>query len=204
MRRSSGVVALVIGVLTATIPTFLLFQAVTFLFVVPLALGLLCILLGVIALRTEGRFRPHAGWIAFVIMLIAVALPFEMIAYHDRSGSPIVLVIPNGYRGPVKLIIDREQGKDVPLSDGRYTYQIPEGGTLVIKDDSPFRRWHSMSATYANGKTIPIDDEDSLPPDAVTLHSLGSGVTTQNGKKEEFIEDFVGTKAELRRYVDRQ
>jgi hypothetical protein len=204
MNRRSGFAAVIIGILTATIPTFVLFQAVTFLFVVPLVLGMLCVLLGMTALRTGGKFAKHVGWIVVILMLIAVILPFGMIAYHNRSGYPIELVISEGYRGPVRLIIDRQQGVDVPLVDGKYTYRIPETGTLLIKDDSPFRQWHSMTATYTSGKLIPIDYEGDLPPDTVSLHSLGSGVSTQGGKQEKYIEDFVGTRAELRKYVDRR
>jgi hypothetical protein len=201
MNRSSAVVAMAIGVVTATIPTILLFQAVTYLFVVPLALGVLCVLLGGIALGSEGRLRRHIGWIAIVIMLVAV-LPLGMIAYHHRSGYAIVLVVPDGYRGPVRLVIDRERGVVVPLKNDRYTYHIPDGGTLIIKDDSAFRQWHSESAMYANGDQIPIDYEKRLPPDAITLHSLGAGGETRNGRRVDLIEEFVGSEAELRQYVD--
>lgn len=205
MNRNSGWAAVVIGTLTATIPTFLLFRAVTFLFIVPLVLGALCILLGITALLTGMPFSKYVGWIAAILMLIAVLFPFGIVAYHDREGYPIVYVIPEGYRGPVRLIIDRKQGVDVPLKDGRYTYHIPENGTLLIKDDSPFRHRHSLTASYTNGKLIPIDYEDSLPPDTVSLHPLGSGVGSRGGgPEEEYIEDFIGTKAELRKYVDRQ
>jgi hypothetical protein len=202
MNRRSELSAVIIGALTATIPTFVLFQAVTFLFVVPVVLGMLCVLLGIIALRTGGKYVKHVGWVAVILMLFAVIFPFGMIAYHDRSGYPIEFVISEGYRGPVRLIIDRQQGVDVPLVDGKYTYNIPGTGTLLIKDDSPFRQWHSITATYTNGKPIPTDDEGELPPDTVSLHSLGSGVSTRGGKQEKYIEDFVGTRAELRKYVD--
>lgn len=202
MNKESGVAAIVIGVLTAAIPTFILFQAVTLLFVVPLLLGIFCISLGVVALRTESKLLRHAGWVAAIIMLIAIVVPFGMIAYHGRSGYPIVMVVPEGYRGPVRLVIDRRHGVDVPLEYGKYTYHIPQSGTLLIKDDSPFRQWHSMTASYTNGKPIPLDYEDGLPPDAVSLHSLGSGVRTRGGEHEAYIEDFVGTKAEFREYVD--
>jgi hypothetical protein len=204
MNKGSGWTALVIGTLTATVPTFVLFQAMTYLFVVPLVLGLVSIILGVTALRNGGWYAGHVGGIAAVLMLVAVVLPFGMIAYYNRSGYPIVLVVPERYRGPVRLIIDRHQGVEVPLVHGKYTYRIPETGTLVIKDDSPFRQWHSMKPMYSSGKPIPIDFEDNLRPDAVSFHSLGSGVSTQGGKEEEYIEDFVGTKAELRKYVDHQ
>ncbi len=203
MNKRSGWAAILVGILTATLPTFVLFQMVTFLFLVPLVLGLLSVLFGVTALRKEGKYGRHVGWIAVILMLLAVLFPFGRIAYHNRLGYPIVLVVPEGYRGPVRLIIDRQQGVDVRVADGKYTYHIPEIGTLVIRDDSPFRQWHSMTAMYTNGKHIPIDYEGKLPPDAVSLHSLGSGVSNQGGKQEEYIENFVGTKAELSKYVDR-
>src|SRR5437660_1703542 len=128
MNRGSAWVAVVIGTLTATLATFMLFQAATCLFVLPLELGLVCVLLGVTALRTEARYARHVGWIAVILMLIAV-LPFGMIAYHNSSGYPIVLVVPEGYPGPVRLIIDKQRGVDVPLVDGEYKYRIPETGT---------------------------------------------------------------------------
>ena len=83
--------------------------------------------------------------IALVLLLVAVTVPFGLIAYHNRSGYPIVLVIPDDYRGPVLLIIDRERGVDVPLRDGVYEYRIPEGGKLLIRDDQPFCQWHPIT-----------------------------------------------------------
>ncbi len=204
MNKNSCWAAIVIGVLTAALPTYVLFQAVTFLFLVPLVLGLVCVFLGVTALATGGRYAEYVGWIAGILMLVAVILPFGMIAYHNRSGYPIVLVVPDGYRGPVTLIIDAQLGVDVPLVDGKYTYRVPETGRLVIKDDGPFRQWHSMTAMYSSGKSILIDHENSLPADAVSLHSNGYGFRTRGGKQEEFIEDFIGTKADFRKYVDRR
>src|SRR5438105_1363061 len=96
-RKTSGVVAVIVGVFTASVPTFLLYQAVTFLFVIPLILGVLCILLGLVALRTDSSISRHAGWLALVILCIAVGVPFGLIAYHSRSGHPIVLVMPTDY-----------------------------------------------------------------------------------------------------------
>jgi hypothetical protein len=195
MNKVSGWLAVLIGVLTATIPTFMLMRVVTFLFFVPLVLGVLCVVLGVAALRTDRKFARHIGWIAAILMLIGVILPSGLIAYHNRSGYPIVVVVPEGYRGPVELIIDRQQGVDIPLVDGKYTYHIPQTGTLVIKDDSPFRQWHPETAMYTSGKRIPMAYEGNLPPDTVARHSLGSN--------QERIHYFVGTTTELRKYADR-
>jgi hypothetical protein len=200
MNTRSGTVAIAIGLLTATIPTIVLFQAVTFSFIVPLVGGIFCIGLGVVAIRSEGALLRHVGGYAGIIMLITIGVPFGMIACDSRSGYPIVMVVPEGYKGPVKLVLDRKRGVDVPLEDGKYTYHVPRSGTLLIKDDSPFLRWHSTTAMYANGKSIPIDFEGTLPPDAVSYSIGGYAVTTRGGKEEHYMEGFVGTKNELREY----
>lgn len=197
-------VALMIGVLTATIPTFLLFRAVTFLFVIPLLLGLLSISLGLAALRRGSGLSKLAAVIAVVLLVVAVAVPFGLIAYHNRTGFPIVVIVPDNYRGPVLLVIDRDGGVDVPLRDGVYEYRIPASGKLLIRNDQPFRVWHNEKAVYASGKPLPMKIENNLPADMIVLHSLGSGSHTKYGTTEEYIEYFVGTQAELRKYVDRQ
>jgi len=188
-------------VLTATIPTFILFQGVTFLFVAPLALGIVCIHLGVVALRAEGKRLRHVDWLAVILMLIAVGLPFGIISYHNQPGHPILMVIPEGHRGPVKLIVDKRHGVDVPLANGTYTYRIPQDGTLRIQDDSPFRKWHTITAVYTNSKPLPRDDGGTRSPGAVLLHSLGSGTSTQEGSQKEHINDFIGTKPEFQSYL---
>lgn len=202
--KAWAVFALMIGVLTATIPTFLLFRAVTFLFVIPLFLGLLSISLGVAAIRRGPALGKLAAVIAVALLLVAVAVPIGLIAYYNRTGYPILLVIPDNYRGSVRLVIDRDRGVDVPLRDGVYEYRIPASGKLLIREDQPFREWHTEKAVYVSGKQIPIDVEDDLPADKIVLHSLGSGVRTKNGTTEEYIEYFVGTQADLRTYDDRQ
>lgn len=200
MNRSAGTTAVILGLLTATIPTFFLFQAVTYLFVIPLVLGAVCMLLGIAALQTEARVRTNVGWTAVVLAIVSVVLPSSIIAYYDRAGPPVIIVVPQGYRGPVTLVIDKKRGIDVPLENGRFTYHMPEGGRLLIRDDSPFRQWHSENIRFADGTPIPDDVQSDLPSDKVAYFSLGGGSRTREGKSEEYIEGFVGTQAELRKY----
>ncbi len=202
-NNAEAIVAIVIGVLTATIPTCLLFQAVTYLFVVPLALGVPSISFGVAALQRSSALGIVAAGMSLVLLVVAIAVPYGLIAYHNRTGYPIVLVIRDNYRGPVRLVLDRERGVVVPLRGGVYEYRIPADGRLLIRDDEPFSQWHTITAVYAGGGQIPTDHEGNLPPDMILLHSLGSGVRTRNGTTEEYIKFFVGPKAELRKYIDR-
>jgi hypothetical protein len=200
MNSRPGVVAVIIGLWTATGPTFLLWQAVSLLFLVPLTLGLVIIVLGVLAIRSDARYWRHLGWISAILLAMAVIIPCGLILDAERSGYPIVLVIPDGYRGPVRLTIDKKNGVEIPRHDGRYTYPIHQDGTLVIKDASSFYRWHSEMASYASGRSIPRYEEGHAAPDAVWLHDLGSGVRSWGGNREEYILYFLGTDAEVKRF----
>jgi hypothetical protein len=76
---------------------------------------------------------------------------------------------------------------------------------MLIKDDTPFRQWHTTKAFYHNGQMIPIDYDRKLPSDTVTFQELGSGVRSKNGKAiEEHIDNFVGTGADLDEYYSSQ
>jgi hypothetical protein len=137
-------------------------------------------------------------------MAIAVILPFGMIAYHDSQGHPIMLVLPKGHRGSIKLIVDRRGGVDVPLENGMYVYHIPTGGVMTIQDDSPFRQWHSMMV-FSNGQPITDGDLKVTGADEVAIYSLGSiGARTENGRTEEYMQWFVGTPADKLKFVDGQ
>jgi hypothetical protein len=132
----------------------LLFQAVTFLFVVPLVLGLLSVLLGVTALRNEGKYARHVGWIAVALMLLAVILPFGMIAYHNRSGPPVEIVVTSGFKGPIWIVEDPQAGGVIPKVEGKYRVNIPKSGVLRVKTTDMFTKWHSETWRYADGKLI--------------------------------------------------
>jgi hypothetical protein len=144
--------------------------------------------------------------VAAFLIVIALAtllcgLPMGIWTYFNRSGHPMVFLISEGYQGPVRLIIDKERGIDVPLEEGTYTYRIPQDGTLRIKDASPFRQWHSQTAHYTNNEQIPMDHEGTLLAGAVSFHGLGChSIEGQDGKRVEVFEYFVGTKAELEKH----
>ncbi|MGE3805662.1 MAG: hypothetical protein AB7K24_13380 [Gemmataceae bacterium] len=121
--------------MTAILPTYLLYLRVTYLCLLPLMAGTASILFGIQALRSRATLGSHVGWIALTLSILSVLVSYLVIRQHDRSGQPIVLVIPDGYRGPITLIV-APSGAEVRARDGQYTFQIPESGTLYIRDDS--------------------------------------------------------------------
>lgn len=200
MNREAGSTAIFVGIVVAAIPTIVLFRAVTFLFIVPLLAGMICVAFGIAVRRPESGLGADVAWAGVLVAILGAIVPFGIIAYYDRSGPPIVMVMPEGYRALVKLIVDSQQGIDVPLEGGKYTYYIPESGTLLIKDGSPFRWWHSEGAKFSDGTSLPMSHEGAR--DTVSFHGSGTVSQTVGGKTQVSFENFVGTMAEWEQCVN--
>lgn len=203
MNRNSGWTAVVIGTLTATIPTYILFRMVNLFVIVPLVLGALCILLGLISLRTERTFSKYVGWIAAALMLIAVLLPFGMIAYLNRLGCPIDTVVPSGFRGPIWIVKDAQAGEVIPKIEGEYRIKIPKSGVLRVKSTDMFSVWHSETWRYSDGKTLPKRGPTEVPDNVVALRESGGFMTaTRNGKELTFMAYYIGTRSEAKQFIE--
>jgi hypothetical protein len=203
MRTHPPAVALVLGLLTATVPTACFLRASGSFCVLPVVLGSLSVLLALMAARNDSPPRRQVVWIAVALGVVSVCFPCVTISEGNPSGPPIRLVLPVGYRGPICLLVDRSEGLAIPLEGGGYTYRIPASGILVIQDDGPFYQWHCFRAAYANGQPIPVDDDNELAADAVMLQDLGGATRTLDGREQEKLLFFVGTRAEVRAYRER-
>src|SRR5579871_4078007 len=100
MPRVSAKFAIVIGAMTAVIPTLLLALDVNYLCFVPFMLGLFCLSVGVMSLGSGQKVGRLVGWSALALSTFAIVFPFGAIAISNRPGHDIVYVIPHGYRGP--------------------------------------------------------------------------------------------------------
>ncbi|HTU92238.1 MAG TPA: hypothetical protein VMF69_19300 [Gemmataceae bacterium] len=202
MNRRSGWIALVIGALTVTIPTFLLFRAVTFLFLVPFVLGIVCVLLGIASLRTEMTISKYVGCIAAILMLIAVLVPFGTIAYYNRTGYPIVIVVPSGFRGPIWIVEDSQAEEIIPKVDGEYRVKVPQSGVLRVKSTDMFAVWHSETSRYSDGKILPHDGPIEVPDNVLCLRDGGYVAATRSGQELRFMAYYVGTRLEAKQFLE--
>jgi hypothetical protein len=87
-------------------------------------------------------------------------------------NPPVHYILPDGYWGMFKIVLDEKNGIEVPLKDGRYTYEIPEDGILRLKSFAPLRQMHEESAAYRSGKEIVLPD-GQVPDDVVALRDVG-------------------------------
>jgi hypothetical protein len=113
----------------------------------------------------------------------------------SSKGSPIVIVVPKGYTGMIRIVND-PTAPEIPLTDGCYCVVIPPNGVLPVRSLKPFQRWHSETVKYDDGSPL-----RSVTPgqrveagEDVVLIGLGS---VSGGQEARCIEYFVGT---MKRY----
>jgi hypothetical protein len=82
-------------------------------------------------------------------------------------------VLPNGYIGMFKIILDESNGIDVERTNWRYVYEIPPDGILRVKSFAPFRDLHEEKVAYKNGANIPSGLQ--VKDDVIALRSAGTG-----------------------------
>ncbi len=108
------------------------------------------------------------------------------------SHPPVHYIVPDGYLGMFKIILDEKNGRDVPLKDGRYTYEIAEDGILKVKSLAPLRQMHDETAAYRSGKEIVIPTSQ-VSDDVVALRSAGQYSTADRSYTIVFV---LGTAAQ--------
>lgn len=131
------------------------------------------------------------------ILLLPLAL--AICSGCSRKGPPVHFVVPNGFTGEIRLILDESRGAEIKLVDGKYTYRIPRSGVLQVTSHKPFERWHERTAAYEDGTPLPQDHETWTGPhgekpkygkNVVVFH--GHALSQRDNEPPEMIY-FVGS-----------
>jgi hypothetical protein len=123
------------------------------------------------------------GWLLIALLLVAC---------RDRSGPPVEIVVPDGFRGSFWIVLD-PTAQDIPVADGRHIAIIPANGVLRVRSFLPLARWHAESARYASGAPLPIAHPGDAMPDRVAVRGGNSAATVHEGKELQWMPYFVGT-----------
>src|ERR1051326_8382498 len=98
------------------------------------------------------------------------------------ANPDIHFILPNGYVGSFRMVLDEACGVDAKLENGRYVYAIPSEAELRVKTFDPLLGCHKENAAYQDGKEIP-DANSNTPENAIALRGgIGSGSRAVNGK----------------------
>jgi hypothetical protein len=110
---------------------------------------------------------------------------------HRFVTSPHVhYVVPIGFRGAIVVYTNDAAGTSLPSQKNSYTCIVPETGILRLREKGPFYSWHTTSASFADGTSIPVAQPDASIEDETILFWSGGA------RPDGMIYDFVGTKAE--------
>src|SRR5690348_11806538 len=123
----------------------------------------------------------------------------ELCTGCESKPAEVHFLIPNGYRGVFKVVVDQPDGTIIPKKDGRFIVEIPKNGLLKIKGENPF---HSprYTAAFMDGKTIPYGKEFlGNPPKGIALWDLGVQVRYKDDQPINTICWFIGTNEEFQK-----
>jgi hypothetical protein len=145
---------------------------------------------------------PLWGW-GIIIAGCTLAVCFLGHVY----GWTVLFILPDGFQGEFRLVLDPEQGTEPRWNWGCYTYHIPPIGILRVKTLHPFEPWHFQRAKFENGQGIPnAYDVDDLPLGdqhrrsfSALIHGGGMG---QTGDGPYEITFFVGSSSEYEDWID--
>lgn len=100
---------------------------------------------------------------------------------QQNLDRPILLVLPNDYRGEFRIVKD-QQGIPFSKSANAYCFTIPSSGELRSPDITPFFRWHKIRVEYADGRVIVDYTKDIFSGHGLQIvdHGVTSSASTEH------------------------
>src|SRR4051794_35487355 len=101
-----------------------------------MTLGILKLLIGLVGLTLVALL----GFVSFV-------------GCSGPSGLPVRLIIPEGFKGLIKITYDNQAPRVWPRG-GEYAYQISNDGVLRVRKSVKHENWHYVRASFDNRQEI--------------------------------------------------
>lgn len=134
----------------------------------------------------------------FTLSIVATLLACICMAVSgcDPRVTNLHIVLPNDFRGEVRIVEDRRAPPIASDEQGRHVFHVADNGTLRVSSFAPFESSHHWSAEFADGQPIPCYPNDrGYSNTAVIFQELG---TYSHGNGPEVLRCFVGTDMESR------
>jgi hypothetical protein len=156
----------VVGILTLVVPTICLFLSVTYLFALPLLVGIALIYL---SFRTSAR---RLFWYYFATATFVWAAPYALIAYGDRTYY-VEMVVPRNYAGILTVIRDSQRGSKLEKVGEFYRLDFSESPTIYSADPWVFFHWNQTRVINTDGKIL-VDETSETKKGSYELKGLGT------------------------------
>jgi len=130
-------------------------------------------------------FLQAASSPPFLIRLCVAVIPLGFFGwYYDAPAvlgllglnvtnrtRPVYFVIPDGFRGEIRVEQNMADGSDPPLEGGHYTIRIPSNGLVRLKTMTLSIR--KEEAFLSNGQQVPMLTSHHEQPEVIALRDLG-------------------------------
>lgn len=113
--------------------------------------------------------------------LLLLAFALAICSGCSPNGPPVHFVVPNGFTGEIRLILNESGGTEIKRIDGRYTYRIPSSGVLHVTSFKPCEPWHVQTSAYEDGTPIPQEYETWSGPNGEKPKLGKNAVVFQGG-----------------------
>ncbi len=131
-----------------------------------------------------------------LLAVIILGIALSALFFENRSVN-IHYIIPNDYRGPLKIVGDGADAGGYSFERGQHVYRFPRSAVLHVKTTWPINTWHRVTAEYENGARIywvepPPPNSDAIRIVALGGEGVGGGLTA--------FWDVVGNKEQVERW----
>jgi hypothetical protein len=156
-------------------------------------------------MRTTQEEQSHSWavlrrlFVVVAVLVVACGILVIWVVYDENRSVAIHYIIPNNYRGPLKIVGDGQDNGGYSFEAGRHVYHFPRSGVPHVKTTWPFNYWHRVTAEYENGATIYWVGRGTPDSEAIRLSELG-GSGEGNGLTAYW--DVVGNEAQVKHWQD--
>ncbi len=145
-----------------------------------------------VGLGSEREATIMRRWLFAVALFLILALSWATF----WESLPVHFVVPDGFRGEIRLVLDPENGERIRLANGRFTYPILDNGILHVTSFKPLQVYHVQAANYADGSPLLQEFEADEPWTGDKIAFRGGGMSRLNDDPY-VITYFVGTAADF-------
>jgi hypothetical protein len=98
-----------------------------------------------------------------------------------RKAPHIEFVFPDKFRGVFVFDGESPDGSVIVASNNTLSLVVPASGTLRIAGKLPTHEWHSISARYLHGDSIPVYEPSAqISNQTVALRTIGGKGNTED------------------------
>jgi hypothetical protein len=148
----------------------------------------------------KSKYKILIKILSITIFLLGVV---SIYVYWQVIGDNETYILPNGYKGAVTVIFNREEGQKPKYEQGKRIYEIPSNGVLITQF-SPNEGWHKPAQYfYKKGDElieIPNDyDKSETNTNVLKACCTSIGVASKYPHNEQvtYNVSYVGTNEDI-------